>query len=579
MKSVSFKAKLYSMVISIITVTIITSYISANHFIENYIETSESQTINAQMRLIDRGISQNIADTIRLAESLDVSLLQVANTISKTDFNNIIKISFGIIFDKNGMNEDEAAAKRYKDMFNATNGKLVISDVFYHDNKPMVRIIVPQDAETGTIYELNLQFLTDSLNSAAIPGTYMELYDASNNQVFSNLQPGDLIEQSIPIKVLDKNWTLKAYINQEYTEQNAAAVSQKITYALLIAAIVLVPLSMLLIKLLFKPIASLTRVVRDLASGEADLTQRLNVESQDEFGAISKDINTFIAQLQQLVGNVVQSCHETSSSIDHLEKQTTENKRLFQSHQAEMDQMVTSIHQMSASSDTVTNDAQLAAEHTETANNASNQSKRVMQEALTSLKALVAEVENTSEAIIAMSKDTQKIGDTLVVIGDIAEQTNLLALNAAIEAARAGEQGRGFAVVADEVRALASRTRQSTSEINEMLAKLQAGNAAVVANMENTKHRCKIYEEQTHDVNGSLDSMMQFTNDINNLVAQIASSAKEQSTVSEEINKNMLRIQDMVHTLVSNGEQTSENANELKGRNFDLLKTVQQFKV
>ncbi|GAK87927.1 methyl-accepting chemotaxis protein [Vibrio ponticus] len=155
--------------------------------------------------------------------------------------------------------------------------------------------------------------------------------------------------------------------------------------------------------------------------------------SNDEFGAISKDINTFIAQLQELVGSVVQSCHETSSSINELEQQAKENQKLFQSHQTEMDQVVTSIHEMSASSDAVTNDALQASNHTETAKEASNRSKQVMQDALSSLQALVDEVDKTSEAVIAMSKDTQKIGDTLVVIGDIAEQTNLLALNAAIE--------------------------------------------------------------------------------------------------------------------------------------------------
>ncbi|WP_164675273.1 methyl-accepting chemotaxis protein [Vibrio rhodolitus] len=567
------------MVVSIITVTIVTCYISANNFIENYIEASDQQTINAQMQLVNSGISQNIAGNIRLAESLDVSLLQVAGIIEKTDFSNIIKINFGVIFDKDGMLDDQASGEKYKQMVAQTNGKLSVGDVFYQDDKPQIHIIVPENAETGTVYVLDLQFLTDALTSAAVPGTYMELYDASNNNVFSNLQTGDLIEQSMPIKVHDKDWTLKAFVNQDYTEQNAAAVSQKITYALLVAALIIAPLSMFSIHLLFKPITSLRKVVNDLASGEADLTQRLQVVSNDEFGAISKDINTFIAQLQELVGSVVQSCHETSSSINELEQQAKENQKLFQSHQTEMDQVVTSIHEMSASSDAVTNDALQASNHTETAKEASNRSKQVMQDALSSLQALVDEVDKTSEAVIAMSKDTQKIGDTLVVIGDIAEQTNLLALNAAIEAARAGEQGRGFAVVADEVRALASRTRQSTSEINDMLSKLQTGNDAVVANMESTKHRCKLYEDQTSHVTQSLDSMMTFTDDINNLVAQIASSAKEQSTVSEEINKNMVRIQEMVRILVSNGDQTTQNANELNGRNQTLLATVEQFKV
>jgi methyl-accepting chemotaxis protein len=280
-----------------------------------------------------------------------------------------------------------------------------------------------------------------------------------------------------------------------------------------------------------------------------------------------------------MITGVKSSCSETNLSVEELGSQNQNNQGLFTSHQAEVDSVVTSINQVSASSEAVASDAQSAADLTEQAKQESEKSKQVVANAMTSMNELLSEVDNTSEAIVAMSEDTQRIESVLHVIGEIAEQTNLLALNAAIEAARAGEQGRGFAVVADEVRALASRTRQSTDEINDMLAKLQAASHSVVSSMDSTKSRCETASQQTNEVTITLDSMTQFTEDINQLVAQIASSVKEQSTVTELVNQNMVAINEMVQTLVNNGENTIDQTQKLSNQNLSLLSSVDKFRV
>ncbi|NOH26833.1 methyl-accepting chemotaxis protein [Vibrio mediterranei] len=580
MKNLSFKIKLYTIVIAIILTTIGTCYFAANSFVESYIERSGSSTTQEKLTLLNQSVADKLNYSFQQAKSLNVSFIDVKDIIEETEFDNITKMYNGFVFDKSGMIEDEDIITVLEKQLVKTNGEIVVNEIIKKDDKILMNIVVPDVGRNQlTSFQLDLSFITQPLSEASGSGDYLTLKDGAGDVLFSNTIPGQHIEFVSTIPVLNDTWTLTAYLDNGVTEANAATISKQITQALLVAAVIILPLSMLIIAVLLRPITLLQNVVSNLATGNGDLTQRLTVDSNDEFGKISQDINIFIAQLQTLVGSVIQSCNETSRSILHIEQQAKENQALFQSHQNEMDQIVTSIHEMSASSETVANDAQQASNSTGTANQASSDSKLIVEEAISSLQVLVSEVESTSQAVLAMSADTQKIGDTLEVIGEIAEQTNLLALNAAIEAARAGEQGRGFAVVADEVRALASRTRQSTSEINEMLSKLHAGNEAVVANMDSTRHRCKLYEEQTNGVTNSLDSMITFTDEINVIVAQIASSAKEQSTVSEEINKNMVSIQDMVRTLVQNGVLATQNANDLKGRNQKLLTTVEQFKV
>lgn len=580
MKNHSFKFKLYSIVIAIIFTTTGTSYLAANTFVESYIEDRGSSTTQEKLKLLNQSVSDKLSYSFQQAKSLNVNLIDVKNIIEKTEFDNIIKMNNGFVFDKSGIVEDEGIVAELEAHLAQTSGQIVANEITKKEDKLLLNIVVSDIKRNQlTSYQLDLSFITQPLSETSGHGDYLVLKDGKGDVLFSNKTPGQHIEFVSMIPVLDDTWTLTAYLDSAVTQTDAEKISTQITQALLVAATIIIPVSMMIIALLLKPITLLQNVVTNLATGKGDLTQRLAIDSNDEFGKISRDINTFIAQLQTLVGNVIQLCNETSRSILHIEQQTKENQALFHLHQNEMDQVVTSINEMSASSETVANDAQQAFYKTETANQASSDSKIVVEKSLSSLQELVEEVENTSEAVIAMSSDTQKIGDTLKVIGDIAEQTNLLALNAAIEAARAGEQGRGFAVVADEVRALAFRTRKSTSEVNVMLTKLHAGNEAVVVNMDSTKHRCKLYEEQTSGVTNSLDSMITFTNEINELVSQIALSAKEQSTVSEAINKNMVMIQDMVRTLVRNGELATQNANNLRGRNQELLVVVEQFKV
>ena len=330
---------------------------------------------------------------------------------------------------------------------------------------------------------------------------------------------------------------------------------------------------------LYRPILALKSTVVDLAQGNADLTQRLDVNSNDDLGQIAEAVNRFVINLQEMMLEISQSTDHISSGIEQLRSQTEQNNTVLTDHASETDQVVVAITEMSSTADSVAQNAAQSATFTQQSADEAHQSKAVVEGAVHGVADLVNEVEAMALNIQTMNEDTDKISTVLSVIGEIADQTNLLALNAAIEAARAGEQGRGFAVVADEVRTLAARTQQSTSEINEMLLRLRNGADTVVRAMDITKASCQQTATTTASVNDNLDSMTTSVMQINDLGIQIATAAEEQSSVTEEINRNMTMIQGMVNQLTENGDKTMDSTRNLASSNEQLVAIVGQFKL
>ncbi|GIC76477.1 methyl-accepting chemotaxis protein [Moritella sp. F3] len=314
-----------------------------------------------------------------------------------------------------------------------------------------------------------------------------------------------------------------------------------------------------------------------LSQGNADLTTRVTIKANDEVGDISESVNHFISYLHTLMQSVNNSSVKMSDSLMQVEDQTQLTRCIILGHVKETEQAVTAMEQMSTTATIVATNAAEAATSTQQIHNSVSQSKTTVVRASNNVQTLLDDVEDTVINIESMAQHTQQISAVLTVIGEIAEQTNLLALNAAIEAARAGEQGRGFAVVADEVRALAARTQNSTSEINAMLTKLNSGVNAVVSAMDKTKERCITTAADTQEVNQDLDSMEMAISTISELTIQIASAAEEQSTVSAEVTRNMTEIQLIVNELSNNAEHTTTTTQELGTMNSELKEVVNKF--
>jgi methyl-accepting chemotaxis protein len=343
--------------------------------------------------------------------------------------------------------------------------------------------------------------------------------------------------------------------------------------------ILLIVVLVIAIRRLMKRLTVLRGNIDTLSSGEADLTRRIAIKGEDELDAVGHSVNCFIAYLQGMMVDVAAATSQISGELMQLQEQSRHTNRILDRHASETDQAVTAINEMSATADSVAQSANETASFTQSVNDAAQQSKTVVDQASVSVLSLVEEVENATHYVQGMQSDAKRITDVLSVIGGIAQQTNLLALNAAIEAARAGEQGRGFAVVADEVRALAGRTQQSTSEINEMLVRLEQGVNDAVGAMVKTKASCESTADRTSRVNEGLDGMASSVLRIHDLSAHIATAAEEQSAVTEEINQNMVAIRHMVSDLVSSGQQADKSTEALLASNARLVTLVNRFKV
>ncbi len=374
-------------------------------------------------------------------------------------------------------------------------------------------------------------------------------------------------------------WFLAAALPTTKLEERSDEMLGTLAFLQIPMVIVLLALMLVAISQLMKRLTVLKINIDSLSAGDADLTKRIAIKGEDEVDQVGRSVNGFIGYLQKMMIDVSDATTQIQSEIAQLKHLSRTTNDALARHASETDQAVTAINEMSSTAESVAHSASDTATFTQTANHNAVSSRLVVEDASSSVRSLVSEVESATAKVQAMQADAQRINDVLGVIGDIAGQTNLLALNAAIEAARAGEQGRGFAVVADEVRALAARTQQSTSEINETLQRLKDAVGSAVQAMEQTKASCQATADKTAQVTVGLDEMTNSVVHINDLSTQIATAAEEQSAVAEEINRNMVAVRHVVDELVESGASVDRSTESLLDTNGRLTAVVSRFKV
>ncbi|QXI29444.1 methyl-accepting chemotaxis protein [Pseudomonas vanderleydeniana] len=401
-----------------------------------------------------------------------------------------------------------------------------------------------------------------------------------------------LIELYLPFGIgqSDARWTLMMQLplnavmadlhklQGDLDEQRKADVFGMAVVGLVIAAI-----GLLVIWLvghgIARPLRQMVAMLDDIAQGEGDLTRRLSSDRADELGSIAKGFNTFLVKLQAMITQVVTSVQSVSDSSEHTADIAIRTNLGVHKQMAEIDQVATAVQEMTATAQDVARNATQAAQAASHADMAASDGMRIVRDTSTAIGDLAVEIGRAVGVVQTLAKDSENINAILTAIRGIAEQTNLLALNAAIEAARAGEQGRGFAVVADEVRNLAQKTQQATEEIQSMIQQLQQGTREVVKVMEDSQHKTDESVQHAAKAAQALETITQAVSVINDMNTQIASAAEEQSAVADDINRNVINIGQVANEVAGGADESSTASAQLTKLAEQQRRLINQFKV
>ncbi|WP_330207782.1 methyl-accepting chemotaxis protein [Pseudomonas sp. AM14(2022)] len=429
-----------------------------------------------------------------------------------------------------------------------------------------------------------------------------DILDAEQIANMANLKRGEVtysvnkdkgrIELYLPFGIgqTDARWTLMLQLplnavmaDLQKLQSDLDAQRKSDTFGMAMVGLIIAAIGLLVIWLvghgIARPLKQMVAMLDDIAKGEGDLTRRLSSDRSDELGSIAKGFNTFLAKLQAMITQVVTSVQSVSDSSEHTADIAIRTNIGIQKQMAEIDQVATAVQEMTATAQDVARNATQAAQAASHADQAAGQGMQIVRDTSNSIGVLAVEIGKAVEVVQTLAKDSENINAILIAIRGIAEQTNLLALNAAIEAARAGEQGRGFAVVADEVRNLAQKTQKATEEIQSMIQQLQQGTRDVVRVMEDSQNRTDESVQHAAKAAEALETITQAVSVINDMNTQIASAAEEQSAVADDINRNVINIGQVANEVAGGADESSSASAGLTKLAEQQRRLINQFKV
>jgi methyl-accepting chemotaxis protein len=363
----------------------------------------------------------------------------------------------------------------------------------------------------------------------------------------------------------------------ELVDQQALQARYNLGLAIAIALLLGIAAAWVITRQITTPLQQTLRLVERVAGG--DLSQTLVAERRDELGELQRAMQRMTVSLRELVGGIGEGVTQIASAAEQLSAVTEQTSSGVSTQKVETDQVATAMHEMAATVQDVARNAEQASEAATLADQQAGEGDRVVSEAIDEIERLAAAVDHSGEAMAQLKAESDKIGSVLDVIKSVAQQTNLLALNAAIEAARAGEAGRGFAVVADEVRGLARRTQQSTEEIEGLIAGLHRGTSEVAGILDNSRELTLSSVELTRRAGTSLATISTTVSSIQAMNQQIAAAAEQQSAVAEEINRSVINVRDVSDQTSAASEETAASSIELARLGVQLQALVGRFQL
>lgn len=484
---------------------------------------------------------------------VDLKLNNIADMIERIQFHNV---GYGFLLDDQ---------QKVVHLSNRTNHKLsVIEDDSKGIKKDDLSALEQQFENTSGFHALNQQ---------------MQQAKSGYTKVTLKGEEYFVIYQRLELSKPKLNWYLGLLVPESYINKPVEAAAWATTSSVMIILAIVISMIFFATEMIVKPITTLTRTMQDIASGEGDLTKRIDIDTNDEVGQLATHVNTFIEKLRSLLLDTQQQSISLDTASAELSRVSEETHQEILQEKDEVDNVSTAVTEMASTVMEISRNAQEATSATDTVNELTVKGVTLSNTAQEGMTILSEHINNASQVVSGLEQESSNIGSVVDVINGIAEQTNLLALNAAIEAARAGEQGRGFAVVADEVRSLASRTQESTDDIRNMIDRLQQIALQAAQMMEKGKDQVSRSTEQT-------DEVLRAFNDISTSVAlvqdqnhQIATATEQQTIVAEDINTNLNSINALVNNTSDHANELAKEAQLLRDLSATLNKTVSVFKL
>ncbi|KPL94273.1 methyl-accepting chemotaxis protein [Vibrio splendidus] len=401
---------------------------------------------------------------------------------------------------------------------------------------------------------------------------------------------GEWLLAFAPVTAANQTWGVLFEIPRESVVADAnrldSIISTKVSEGIqteVIAGVIFILFGLAIIAFsslsIVKPIRQVVERLNDIASGEGDLTQRLEVKSQDEIGQLSQGFNLFLDKLQHTIKEVIQTTEQVASTTSQAKASASSTRESSESQFKEVDLVATAAEEMTQTAGLVVQNAEVAVDAACEANRSARQGQQVIELSAGEMRKLVERMSSAVPIVEELAKNNGNITEILSVIEGISEQTNLLALNAAIEAARAGEQGRGFAVVADEVRNLASRTQSSVGEIRAVIDKVHAGTQDVVEAIQEGNILANDTALHVQNAVEDLGSIFTSIEEISDMNSQIVRAAEEQQSVSGEVNQSVVNIRDLSAKILEQAAASEQVGSEIEQLSQQQQKLVNQFKV